>query len=345
MYCDGISINCSAGFQPAFDGEHAQGCRPEAGATILGGRKSLPISRIKNQMDKNKLLAMAEAPKFIEGIYNYCDRWCERCPLTSRCLTYAMSQPEADSTASGALNNEAFWKQIDAAFQLAKEMITDLAKQRGVDLEDFAEPAEMQDAVDSSPIDQNQTASGWLSRRVNLCGQGPQLDAIRLARHYGQMVNDWFDSHASLFHRKEDDLGRRQEAGLTEESTQTEGDSIIDAVEVIRWYQHQIFVKLMRASRQVDIGLENERENEELADLTQNDSDGSAKVALIGIERSEGAWLKLRGFLTDDAGSILSLLVHLDRLRRKAEEAFPQARSFRRPGFDTGTAPICNGPQ
>ena len=26
---------------------------------------------------------------FIVGIFNYCDRWCERCPLTSRCLVFA----------------------------------------------------------------------------------------------------------------------------------------------------------------------------------------------------------------------------------------------------------------
>ena len=26
---------------------------------------------------------------FIVGIFNYCDRWCERCPLTSRCRVFA----------------------------------------------------------------------------------------------------------------------------------------------------------------------------------------------------------------------------------------------------------------
>jgi hypothetical protein len=30
----------------------------------------------------------------------------------------------------------------------------------------------------------------------------------------------------------------------------------------------------------------------------------------------------------------LELLVHLDRLRRAAEQEFPQARAFVRPGFD-----------
>ena len=26
---------------------------------------------------------------FIVGIFNYCDRWCERCPLTNRCRVFA----------------------------------------------------------------------------------------------------------------------------------------------------------------------------------------------------------------------------------------------------------------
>ncbi len=29
---------------------------------------------------------------FIPGIYNYCDRWCERCPFTDRCMNYAMEK-------------------------------------------------------------------------------------------------------------------------------------------------------------------------------------------------------------------------------------------------------------
>src|SRR5215203_4812547 len=27
---------------------------------------------------------------YIPGVYNYCDRWCEACPLSHRCMVYAM---------------------------------------------------------------------------------------------------------------------------------------------------------------------------------------------------------------------------------------------------------------
>jgi hypothetical protein len=49
----------------------------------------------------------------------------------------------------------------------------------------------------------------------------------------------------------------------------------------------------------------------------------------------------LREQFPDQADEILDLLVHLDRVRRGAERAVPDARAFVRPGFDTGqiTAP------
>ena len=35
------------------------------------------------------LIELARDPRFIPLVYNYCDMWCERCPLTGRCLLFA----------------------------------------------------------------------------------------------------------------------------------------------------------------------------------------------------------------------------------------------------------------
>jgi len=45
-------------------------------------------------MKKDRLKKLAREKEFIPGIYNYCDRWCERCPQTSHCLNFAMSEEE-----------------------------------------------------------------------------------------------------------------------------------------------------------------------------------------------------------------------------------------------------------
>ena len=47
-------------------------------------------------MRRRTLTDLANNPDLISGIYNYCDRWCERCPLTSRCLVYAAEQEDND---------------------------------------------------------------------------------------------------------------------------------------------------------------------------------------------------------------------------------------------------------
>ena len=101
-----------------------------------------------------------------------------------------------------------------------------------------------------------------------------------------------------------------------------------EAVEVVRWYQHLIYVKLMRAIRgELDERLE-------ILDEFPKDSDGSAKVALIALDRSIAAWGEIRNLFPHRNNDILDILVHLEQLRRNAEKAFPEARAFIRPGFD-----------
>ena len=39
-------------------------------------------------LDKEDVKRLAKNPNFISGIHNYCDRWCERCPFTARCMNF-----------------------------------------------------------------------------------------------------------------------------------------------------------------------------------------------------------------------------------------------------------------
>ena len=112
------------------------------------------------------------------------------------------------------------------------------------------------------------------------------------------------------------------------ESPVREATGLEDAVQVIRWYQHQIYVKLMRAVRG------ELREEQEILDEFPKDSNGSAKVALIAIDRSIAAWGEIRNHFPLFNKDIMDLLLHLERLRRKVEKVFPAAREFIRPGFD-----------
>jgi hypothetical protein len=64
------------------------------------------------------------------------------------------------------------------------------------------------------------------------------------------------------------------------------------------------------------------------------DANGSAKVAIIGIERSMAAWAGLLNQFPQQERTILDLLVKLKRLLQNVDKAFPDARAFVRPGFD-----------
>ena len=239
-------------------------------------------------MQRRTLTELANNPDLISGIYNYCDRWCERCPLTSRCLVYATEQEDSESPESQDIRNEAFWHKLSAIFQETREMIVEWAQKAGLDLNPTAEEDDARH-----------------KRRRQLVDNHPLTKA---GKKYANAASDWFREFDQAM----------------------EVSDVEDAREVIQWYQYQIAVKTMRAlsGRKEEI-----EEDPEIAGFPK-DSDGSAKVALIGIDRSIAAWRMMQLSLPDRVESIVPLILQLERLRLWLEHGFPAARKFIRPGFD-----------
>jgi hypothetical protein len=261
-------------------------------------------------MDKNRIDELAGNPRFIRGIYNYCDRWCERCAFTSRCMNYALSEEEFDSPESKDMDNQAFWDKLHGIFAATLEMVTEKAQEMGIDL----------DAVDL------QEAAEESERAHEAAKEQPYS---RAAMKYIEMVDDWFKSNEDSLEEKSRELQRLAEAGIPGTNPADEALRVRDCLEVIRWYQHQIYVKLCRAASGAIRSMIGD------LDCLQEDADGSAKVAILGIERSIAAWAALLPHLPDQEATILRLLTTLKRLLAQAETAFPHARAFQRPGFDT----------
>jgi hypothetical protein len=260
-------------------------------------------------MDKKTLKEMAGSKQFIEGIYNYCDRWCERCSFTARCLNYAMAEDEPEDAESRDARNEAFWQRFGETFRVTLELLHEFAEEHGIDL----------DAIDSEEAAEKEKLRDEMARDRGCC---------RAARAYGEMVDDWFESARGLMGQGEAESGEESIEGMAAARAREAQTTVDDALEVVRWYQHQIYVKLMRAARgSLD-------DDPEIEAGFQKDSDGSAKVALIGLDRSLAAWGEMRKSLPFFESETVRLLVHLERLRREVERAFPEARAFIRPGFD-----------
>lgn len=260
-------------------------------------------------MDKERIKKLAENPKFIPGIYNYCDRWCERCRFTSRCMNFAMAEEQFGNSQASDIDNDAFWQKLSEIFQSTLEMLKETAKEEGIDLDSLDVQQAAQEHEKKRDIAENHEFS-------------------RAAKAYGEMVKNWFDSAEYLFEKKADKLNLKVQLELPNSDPVSEADALTDSVDIIRWYQHQIYVKLIRA-----IGGTLE-ETSETSDEVSKDSNGSAKVALIAIDRSIAAWGQMYRDFPEQKGDILDILVHLDRLRRKTQALFPDARAFLRPGFD-----------
>ena len=264
-------------------------------------------------LDGEKLSEMARDPRLIPGIYNYCDRWCERCFFTARCLNYAMGREMGEEDGDEELHdleNKKFWEHLHSVFELTKEMVEDMMEKEGIELD----AEEMEEFAEEERQREEEAHSHEIAQA---------------AMQYGEMVDRWFETEGEVFKDKGEDLQSRAQMELEGDDPEAEALAIADAVEVIRWYQYQLYVKLMRALEQDDW------EDEETdGDPMQTDSNGSAKVALLAMDRSIGAWGELREYLPEQEESILETLVHLDRLRRKTEKTFPDARKFKRPGFD-----------
>lgn len=96
---------------------------------------------------------------------------------------------------------------------------------------------------------------------------------------------------------------------------------------VIGWFQYSIPAKIHRALHGLAADDPAERD-------WPADHDGSAKVALLGIERSHAAWLELvhRGLASPS--DVEPFITDLIWLSDELERVFPQARAFVRAGFD-----------
>ena len=245
---------------------------------------------------------MAKNPDFIPGIYNYCDRWCERCTLTSRCMNFAMEQEFFQDQDNTDEMNASFWESISNIFEMTRSLLYDLAQEMGIDL----------DAVkDDQDVGHEQAME---KAKEHIC--------TLLAEKYREMAKEWID-HSEIWTR-----GVPVEIPGVISAGQAPG--MQEAKEIISWYLHLIQVKIMRA-----LHSRAEEEESELESYGR-DADGSAKLALIGIDRSLAAWGVVHENVSDNRDEVQDVLLCLERLRRKLEMVFPHARDFVRPGFDDG---------
>jgi hypothetical protein len=211
-------------------------------------------------------------------------------------MNFAISEEDFSDPETRDIRNEAFWRKLSETLREGLELLKEAGKKWGVDLE---------------PLD---SVKDTESKGVR--DEAAENHVIwRAAQSYSEVVGDWFKK------MEEFPFGIVTVAG--------QGVDLEEAFEVIRWYQYFIAAKVIRAIRG------KKEEEEEGIDEFPSDADGSAKIALIAIERSIGAWAVIPRYNRLYKESVFEIIHLLDLLRQAVEETFPKARSFIRPGFDS----------
>ena len=259
-------------------------------------------------MNKDDFLKMASDDQYLSGIYNYCDRWCEKCPFTSRCLNYTALQELGDGKdISGLSLNESF-DIIKDIFDLTAELLEEFAEKEGIDL---------------SEIDDEEYSIEEEVRRVE---EHPL--SVKAAQYF-HLVYHWLNTRDKIVKSRFDEYLNLTEMGFDEDVQFKKAEELNEALEIIRWYYTFIRVKINSA---LNIKyFENLLDDPEHFDEQLNIA---AKLALIGCSKSLEAWNLLYKILDEDEDELLKILAYLKNLSNEIRKEFPSAEAFKRPYFE-----------
>lgn len=220
---------------------------------------------------------------FIISVFNYCDRWCERCPFTGRCRVFADIAEMHFEHDRGALTEP---MEVRQAREMARH-VERWEKTLGVDFDEIQADAERAVARGEFELPE-----------VTL----EDLETDTRAHDLGSALFNWL----------------REERTFVEPMAK-------EAYEVIGHFSFFVYLKIHRAL----IGIADESD-----DGRWSDAEGSAKAALIGLDRMRTAWLALRESGEYVGADCEGFLKEIDFLIPAVERRLPRARAFVRPGFD-----------
>lgn len=258
---------------------------------------------------RKKLKKMKDAG-FIPGIYNYCDRWCEKCDQKLHCMSFVMGKKIEER---GGFNfdeeisqeEENVWARLKDVFESTYEVLHELAKERGIDVEDIY----TSENIDREFWGEDYENMEMKGERYNLMVE--DSDIVRICMIYEDLSDKCLEKVFEI---------------LDEKFGEEKGQEMDEVLETVGWYQDLMQSKMRRALHGYYHVCSCGEEKE--------DYNGSAKVALIAISRSEEAWKTLLAHCPEMKREILQLSVVLTQLKKDILFQFPEAEKFRRPGFE-----------
>ncbi len=252
-----------------------------------------------------------EEKSYISGIYNYCDRWCEKCKFTSNCFLFTT---ESRITTHEIMNNGELPKPEDIfpsehnAEEGNQEIFFDEE-----DEEDFDE-MEYDDESTNEEIENDS-----LQRRIEQ--NNSPLE---------ELSGNYMEKAHPLLKLLDDRYGFFENANKNLDVD--EFKNLSSAFEIFSFYHMFIHVKYKRAMHaKSDLLKEEDEESKEMHDYDMN---GTAKIAAISVNNSINALNELFHALPEFDHEISELLVLLGKIKNESDKEFPGCMSFKRPGLD-----------
>lgn len=251
-------------------------------------------------MDKDELLNAAQSGDFISGIYDYCDRWCEKCQFTKKCLNFHMVENKIKSKKSHGDKNE-FFDNIEDSLKLALELIQDITKELNIKI-DHSEDEEIEQEL----------------KRVN--DKIKKNEIIQQCRAYSKAVSDFFDDNSFYFGKL---MGKEK---LSEDESISKEK---EAVEIIMWYNYLIEVKFARTLHCYLSEHDGDEDN-----LDYDDKVVSARIAIVAIDRSMASWYLIYDTYSTYEENAKKFLLMLYKIKEGIEMLIPEVVGYKRPYFD-----------
>lgn len=179
---------------------------------------------------------------YIKGIYNYCDRWCEKCAFTSRCCSFAFEKKMTEATNEKNMDKDTLWK-------LVKNFYAEIKPTEGeIELVDLMHLEDLPEFNFNTDFPEN---GGRNEEEENFL--------FKSAQSYAFETYKWIESYADEVSQLELD--------------DTQKGNLIDAIEVVQRYAFFISAKLLRA-------LDTESIDETPVDSDENGSAKVALISI-----------------------------------------------------------------
>ena len=243
-----------------------------------------------------------DAHGFISGVYNYCDRRCERCRFVMQCR---VGRVEADDVE---------YEDEDSPVGVPSSPV-----QRFEKMMDEMVQSKMEDD-EQEEMEKDEEAPLWGVEELNaMCTMDPDEEAeyerkrkevgrqvaaeplTNFGRVYMGLSTEWIRSRQGKLKAMGFDLLKRLDMAMT--ALPAEMLILREALDELIWHQTMLPAKLNRALR----GRIEDAEMDEAfgLDPQQSDWNGTAKLCLHIVERCSDAWASVAGLLPEEAMDVV----------------------------------------